>query len=112
MFTSEARFTHLLHLGEQGHAADETIPIHLAQHGKVEVAELGMPDPSFLFSSRRQADMMCNDDVKHVELASVVVDLGKQAVLLVMDPHHPVFHQHLAPDLVELANGDVGCEAR
>lgn len=29
-----------------------------------------------------------------------------------MDPHHPVFHQHLAPDLVELANGDVGCEAR
>lgn len=55
---------------------------------------------------------MCNADVKHVELASVAVDLGKQAVLLVMDPHHPVFHQHLAPDLVELANGDVGCEAR
>lgn len=89
MFTIEARFTHLLHLGEQGHVADETIPVHLAQRGKVEVAELGMPDPSFLFSSRRQADMMCNADVKHVELANEdvgcearqVVDVGDGAVL-------------------------------
>ena len=112
MLAGEASIAHLLHLGQQGHAMDKAIPAHLAQRGEVEVAKAGVPHLGFLVALRRQVDWPCDVDVEHVEPAWVAVNLGKETPLLITNPHHAIFYQHLVPDLVKLADGDdVGGEA-
>ena len=76
MFAGEAGAAHLLHLVQQGHATNKPLPPHLPQSRKVQVPESSMPHPCLFFTTRGEADRLCNVDVEHIEPAWAAVDLG------------------------------------
>ena len=53
LLAGKAGLANLLHLIEQGQAANQLLPRHLAQRGKVDVAELRLPSPGVVVGARR-----------------------------------------------------------